>query len=243
MTLPARMDDDLREKIISKPSVILDDIDVMRALIAANDERIGGNVIDLRGIAMERLESRLDQLEDTHRSVIAAAYENLAGTNQVHRAVLALLEATRFEGFLEGLGGPVADILTVDAVRLVLEDPQEDTPEDTRAGKLSGALPASDVLARAEPGFVEAYVTESGVGAPRVVTLRQIAEGPREIYGARGARLGSEACLLLDLGPRRGPGLLLLGSEDAGMFTPQHGADLLTFFAGAFERALRRWLA
>ena len=55
----------LREKIISKPSVILDDQDVMRALIAANEKSMGGNIVDLRGIAMERLESRLDRLEDT----------------------------------------------------------------------------------------------------------------------------------------------------------------------------------
>ena len=49
----------------------------MRALIAANERAMGGNIVDLRGIAMERLEARLDRLEDTHRSVIAAAYENL----------------------------------------------------------------------------------------------------------------------------------------------------------------------
>ena len=64
------------------------DRDVMRALITANDRQMGGNIVDMRGIAMERLENRLDRLEDTHRSVIAAAYENLSGTNQVHRQLI-----------------------------------------------------------------------------------------------------------------------------------------------------------
>jgi uncharacterized protein len=72
--------------------VILDDKDVMRALIAANEKALGANIVDLRGLAMERLEARLERLEDTHRSVIAAAYENLAGTNQMHRAILRILE-------------------------------------------------------------------------------------------------------------------------------------------------------
>jgi len=27
------------------------------------------------------------------------------------------------------------------------------------------------------------------------------------------------------------------------MFTPTHGTDLLRFFAGVFERSMRRWLA
>ena len=96
----ATMAEDLREKIISQPSVILDDRDVMKALIEANETSLGSNIVDLRGLAMERLETRLDRLEDTHRSVIAAAYENLAGTNQMHRAILRLLEPTDFEDFL-----------------------------------------------------------------------------------------------------------------------------------------------
>ena len=74
--------------------------DVMRALITANDRAMGGNIVDLRGVAMERLEARLQRLEETHRSVIAAAYENLAGMAQVHRAILAFLEPITFEGFL-----------------------------------------------------------------------------------------------------------------------------------------------
>jgi hypothetical protein len=36
--------DELREKIISEPDMILDDLDVMRALIAAN-ERTGGKIL------------------------------------------------------------------------------------------------------------------------------------------------------------------------------------------------------
>ena len=81
MSSTPQIDDTLRERIIAQPDVILEDQDLMRALIAANERAMGGNIVDLRGIAMERLEARLDRLEDTHRSVIAAAYENLAGTN------------------------------------------------------------------------------------------------------------------------------------------------------------------
>ena len=64
---------DLRDVIIAEPEVILEDPDVMAALIAANERAMGANIVDLRGIAMERMEARLDRLEDTHRSVIAAA--------------------------------------------------------------------------------------------------------------------------------------------------------------------------
>src|SRR6056297_2827081 len=116
--------DDWRDRILTDPDLILDDRDLMRALIAANDRQLGGNIVDMRGIAMERLENRLDRLEDTHRSVIAAAYENLAGTNQIHRAILTLLDRTDFEDFLKALGTEVAEILRVDRIRLVLESPE-----------------------------------------------------------------------------------------------------------------------
>ena len=139
-----KFDDTLRETIIQRPDVILEDDDVMNALIAANERAMGSNIVDLRGIAMERLEHRLDRLEDTHRSVIAAAYENLAGTNQVHRAVLRMLDPVAFEPFLRNLGGEVAEILRVDAVRLVLESAQPD--DDPAIDHLT------DVRTRARPG-------------------------------------------------------------------------------------------
>ena len=34
----------------------------------------------------------------------------------------------------------------------------------------------------------------------------------------------------------------VFGAEDANRFGPEYGADLLTFFGGVVERALRQWL-
>ena len=235
MSSTAKIDDALREKIITDPDMILDDQDLMQALIAANEKSMGGNIVDLRGIAMERLEARLDRLEDTHRSVIAAAYENLAGTNQIHRAILRMLDPVEFEPFLHNLGGEVAEILRVDSVRLVLESAQsDDEPAIKRLG---------DVLSVAEPGFVDDYLS-GGRNVPiRQVTLRQMQSGTTTIYGEKSDWIRSEACLKLDFGEGRLPGLLVMGAEDPHQFTPQQGTDLLAFFAGVFERAMRRWLS
>lgn len=232
----AAMVQELRDQIISQPEVILEDQDLMRALIAANERAMGANIVDLRGIAMERLEARLERLEDTHRSVIAAAYENLAGTNQVHRAVLKMLDPVRFEDFLVNLGGEVAEILRVDAVRLVLETVQtDDDPVLARLG---------DVLCIAEPGYVDTYMAGGRSGGPvRAVALRQTMAQADGVFGDRAAWIRSEAALRLDLGPGRLEGMLVLGSEDPHHFKPTQGTDLLAFFAGVFERAMRRWLA
>ncbi|MWD26288.1 DUF484 family protein [Aquicoccus sp. SCR17] len=235
MSSSPEIDATLRERILTSPETILDDRDLMGALIAANERSMGGNIVDLRGIAMERLEARLDRLEDTHRSVIAAAYENLAGTNQIHRAVLCLLEPTDFEPFLRKLGGEIADILRLDAVRLVLESTQNDSdPAVTRLG---------DVLRVTEPGFVDHYVTQGRRVPERQVVLRQTEAGDAFVYGEAAGWIRSEACLRLDFGEGRLPGLLVMGAEDPHLFTPQQGTDLLCFFADVFERVMRRYLS
>jgi len=235
MSSSPKLDDSLRNAIIAKPDAILDDQDVMHALIAANEKSMGGNIVDLRGIAMERLESRLDRLEDTHRSVIAAAYENLSGTNLVHRAILRMLDPTEFESFLRDLGGEVAELLRVDAITLVLESVQsDDDPAVRRLG---------DVLTVAEPGFIDDYLTHGRGSAPRQVTLRQVQGASEQVYGEDADWIRSEACLKLNFGDGRLPGMLVMGAEDPHQFTPQQGTDLLGFFAGVFERSMRHWLS
>lgn len=235
MSSTAKLDTSLRDAILAEPDAVLEDQGLMNALVAANERAMGSNIVDMRGIAMERLEARLDRLEDTHRSVIAAAYENLAGTNQIHRAVLRLLDPSDFADFIDTLTTDLPEILRVDTLSLVLETVQDD----------GGAAAArmGDILKIAGPGYIDSYASNGRGGPARQVTLRQLQGGSPKIYGDKAEWIRSEACLRLDLGKGRLPGLLVLGSEDPHQFTPQHGTDLLTFFAGVFERSMRRWLS
>ena len=235
MSSNIKLKDNLRAAILAEPDAVLDDKDLMQALVTANEQARGDNIIDLRGIAMQRLEARLDRLEDTHRSVIAAAYENLAGTNQVHRAIIRLLEPVEFEDFLRALGTDVAEILRVDQITLVLETTslQEDPTIETLDG----------VLTVVEPGFVDNYLTFDRSGPVRDVVLREILHPTHRIFGPNAEHLRSEACLRLDLGDGRLPGMIVMSAKDPNHFTPQLGTDLLTFFAGVFERSMRHWLS
>ena len=51
MSDPAAIVEDMRARILEEPDMILGDPDVMRALIAANERAMGGNIVDLRGVA------------------------------------------------------------------------------------------------------------------------------------------------------------------------------------------------
>ncbi len=220
---------DWRDRVLTDPEMILEDRDLMRALMVANERQMGKNIVDLRGIAMDRLEIRLDRLEDTHRSVIAAAYENLSGTNQIHRCVLRMLEATDLAGLLDQLLGDLAAIVRVDRVRLVTESVD------------FAALPHG-VVAPVRAGFVRDYITHGRDVPLRQITLRQCSGAAPEIFGEDGSWLRSEALLRLDLGATYPPAMLAFGAEDPHQFGATQGTELLAFFTAALERVLVRHL-
>lgn len=229
----------LKDEIMRNPSMILADPEVMSALLAADGSSSAGrNIVDLRGKLVDRLEDRLEQLESTNRTVIAAAYENLAGTNQVHRAVLALIEPHDFRGFLQALGEDVASILSIDAIRLGLE-----TINAPPGAALGPEGPLATLVTALPPGGVAGYLGEGADQPGRRVTLRKATGLADDLYGQGEAWIQSEAVLRLDLGPGKRPALLGLGAEDGARFSSDQGNDLLTFFTGALERLLRRWLA
>ena len=215
---------DWRARAIRDPETILEDRALMRALTAAADAQRGANVVDMRGLAMERLEARLDRLEDTHRAVVANAYDNLAGTNQIHRCVLALIGCVDLPELLDALEGQAATTLRLASVRLVIEG------EGEAPHRAMACLPH---------GAIGALLGLEGDAPPRPVTLRA-GEG----CGPPVHRIavGSEALLALDLGPGRGPALLALGSTDPTAFHPGQGTDLLTFLGACAGGLLRRTL-
>ena len=224
----AALDPGTRDRLLADPALILGDRELMRALVAAREAELGENVIDIRGRAMQALEQRLDRLESAHESVISAAYENQAGTQTVHRAVLSLLEPMDFAGFLETLETDVAPILRVETLKLVMEAPEDAAPSDT--GPLV-VMPTGSV----------GRLIAAGRKAPRGddIVLRRASP---ETLGVHGTEVRSEALLPLDLGPGRRPALLVMGSRDVGRFSPAQGTDLLRFFAQVFRLVLIGWL-
>lgn len=228
MSLP----DDLRARLLAQPDLILADRDLMRALIGAREAVLGENVIDIRGMAMQALETRLERLEATHESVISTAYENQTGMHTIHRAVLSLLEPVDFEGFLENLDSNVAPILRVETLRLIM------------------ASGSNDMLPRVPPGLAivtaetMAELIAGGRRAPRGddIILRRVAPQTLPHHGDARAPIRSEALLPIELGPGRFPALLLMGSAEAGRFTPAQGTDLLRFFSQVFRLVLMGWL-
>ena len=221
------LDEATREKLLADPAAILADRELMRALVAAREAEVGANVIDIRGRAMEALETRLDRLETAHEGVISAAFENQSGTAVVHRAVLALLEPQDAASFVLALQEDVAPLLRVETLKLIVEA----VPTDASLPPQIVVLPEGSVR----------QLMAAGRRAPRGddIVLRPTAEITEQIHGEA---VASEALIPLDLGPGHPPALLLIGSAERGRFAPAQGTDLLRFFGQVFRLVLIGWL-
>ncbi|MEO1493958.1 MAG: DUF484 family protein [Pseudomonadota bacterium] len=223
----------VRSLIIADPDLILGDDDVMRRLVG--EETGSRKVVDLRDRLVERMEQRLEKMVTQHRSVIAAAYENVAGTNQLHKAVLWLIEPPDLSSFLHRLTHDVPAFLGLEEARLCLET---DVTETGPAAGFSDDL-AGRVIAVPQ-GMIAKYLSFSGEPDASAVVLRPAGEEAELIFGEANP-VQSEALLRLDIAGS--PGMLALGSGDPKKFDPAHGTDLLQFFGGVIERLLIQRLA
>lgn len=226
------LDDRVRNALIARPDLILTDRDLMRALIGARESEFGDNVVDIRGRAMQALEDRLDRLVTAHETVISTAYDNQAGMNTIHRAVLALLEPVDFPSFVEGLQASVAPMLRIESLRLIFETNAADAPEGMGSGL------------QIVPGGTIAEMISAGRSAPRGddIILRTAAPITEAVHGGDPGQIRSEALIPLNLGAGRWPALIVMGSTDPQKFQPNQGTDLLRFFAQVFRLVLLGWL-
>lgn len=233
LALDAEERDLVRSLVAADPALVLEDMQVMRALIGEGAPE-GRRVVDLRDRLVARLESRLDRLMHANRSMIAAAYENVAGTRQLHAAVVALTGADGLGTFLRCLTREVPDTIGVEEARLCIEgDVSAITPAEGLAPGLEGR-----VLAVPE-GMVAEYLTLDLAREPERAVLRAASTEAEMVFGTpTGVR--SEALVRLDLAGT--DALMVFGAEDVDRFSPDQGTELIVFFGEVVERLLTRHL-
>ena len=229
------MEETVRAELLADPSIILNDQELMDSLLAATDIKLGSNVVDLRHVAMNRLSDKLGALEGTHQSVVAAAYQNLLGTKQIHQAVIQLLVKKNLEEFVISLKSELLKTLSVDCIYILLEKPD---------GSVDSLLPTNcgPNIQTVMQGFVKTYITQGGLTELSKVKLRKATSVTNQLFEDASVKIESEACVQLNLDENQIIGMITFGSSDADFFEPGQGTDLLKFFASACEKMLERWI-
>ncbi|MEL6767303.1 MAG: DUF484 family protein [Pseudomonadota bacterium] len=233
----------IRSLVMADPELVLGDDRVMRALIGATHPGTAlpnaapvppsRKVVDLRDKLVERLEARLSRLVHTNRSVIAAAYENVASTGALHAAVMDLMAAEDLPAFAAALADSLPARVSIEAARLCIEG------DVTAVTPATGLGPAGATLLFLPRGTVEHYLGIEGRPAEGGILLREAPAEAEALFPRE--HIASEALLPLTLGAETG--LLALGSADPERFSPDQGTELLRFLAAVVSRLATGHLA
>lgn len=220
----------IRDLIIADPKLVLDDVEVLQALASVQNDGLGDNVIDGRGMAIRRLEQKLRQLGAENRLLKEVLHENSEAVHRIHLAALTLLEIKDFKQLADFLDGELPKVMKVEAIRLLL------------IGSLKGRI--RDSLAEFAVGRVGASVKRAYVGPvdekPEKVVLRQVPKDSAKVYGTTGKPVRSEALLPIALDGAHLAGVLVFGSSDPDSFRPNMSTDLLELIGKVFAMTVVR---
>ncbi len=225
----------VRAAILANPDLVLKDLEIIRVLAGPQAVQPQENVIDLRGVALRKLESRLQELEETHRMVVSAAYANAATTRRIHRVVVALMKCSNLQVFLDTLEAYVPNQLGVAAIRLLVERPPQARSPLHRL--------RNQVLVNRSPGSIARFLKRAALHSEKKVLLREIPGGSADVYGDIGSQIRSEAAIPLDFFRHPFKMLLLIGSVDGNQFSPLQETVLLEFFGNSVVCLLEQHLA
>lgn len=220
--------------IIEDPDFVLTDPEIMRALLAPTEDgaNSGRQVLDLRAALIERLERRLARLQEAHRDIVDAAWENLSTLEQHHQATLAMLESDSLGQAATIVQSRLPAIMDLRAARLCVEESMT----------LSANEDAS-AITRVADGFIANRLADGDLIDGRLLfsNLRsQTVPGVEiAVFEFEAEHIRSAAYILIGGDGGEATAFLALGSEDVGAYSAGRNADLLKFMGAAIEKRLR----
>lgn len=228
----------LRDMIIADPGSVLNDIEVVKALAAAENISLGENVIDARSVALQTLMTRLERFREANEQVVEVSRRNHSSAMQTHKAVLALLDADNFGAYCRAVAGPATKLLGVLQIKLILEDWSMTglNTERLRVGGVRG------LISRVPRGYIAEYAGAQDDGTDEGIVLREVRSGEQTVYGDVASAIRSEALIRIFDGRLRHQSILAFGSRKPDQFHAEMGTDLIKFFSEAFSRTTMRWL-
>ncbi len=223
----------VKELIIANPGLVLDDVKVLQALAAVQNEGLGTNVIDGRGIAFNRLEQKLKHVQMENQLLKDVLHENSEAMHRIHFAALTLLEVKDSRRLADFLTGELPNVMKVEQILLLLDKPLKGKLRDLLADLAKSPVDASVRRAYLDPVR----------GTPDKIVLRQVSRTPTPVYGEIGPPIRSEALLPIMVDGSGMIGILAIGSSEPESFKPHMSTELLELIRQVFTITVARLAA
>lgn len=216
---------EVRSFLKSNPYFLVDNPELLQTLLPPSSQQ-GDNVLDMQQFMVERLQREVKTLKALQGELISAGRSNLSSQNQIHAAVLALLESQTFEQVIEAVTTDFAALLDVDVVTLAIEAVGDDIHPGLKQG-----------VRVVERGVVSGLLDDG-----REALLRSDIEGEVSIYGSGASLVQSDVIVRVDLGSHTPACLLAMGSREKRRFHAGQGTELLCFLGRVIARSIKTWL-
>ncbi len=221
--LESLMPGDVRDYLLEHPDFLIDNNDLLSALVPPVERR-GEGVQDFQRYMLARLQDNFTAIKDEHDDLMQLMQEQLQRQNRINAAILSLMDAPSFESTLNYIANEMAVAMDQEAVGLFIEAGQQ-----LKAGTYSG-------LQVVPKGFVDEWL------AGRDVELAEQTRPVPELFGDSAPRVRSQALVRLCLGGEFPPGLLALGHREAMYYATGLATEQVECLGGVVERCLRKWL-
>jgi len=177
------------------------------------------NLVDFGPIALSRVSEAHRRESGERRRLEAVARANYAAQAQTHAAVIDLLEAQSL----------------ADLARRIDELARQ------RFGLAAGAIAVEDLESPPHGwvALVEGQV-DLILGSHKLARLGHCPTAAG-LFGTLAPEIGSAALLRLSMWTPSRQGVIAFGAADPAAFSPEMGAELVTFLARVVERTAERW--
>lgn len=183
----------------------------------------GERVIDMQRFMMERLKQQIEMLQKEFGNLIFSCRDNMTAQNQVHQAVVELLECEDLDRLMHLLSEDVQRLFAVDVVKLCVEadvapfqDAEYAALQFMPAGTITRLLGREQALLGNTPLNVE------------------------QIFGSATQLVASYALVKLNFRGYPHPGLIAFGVRNKDQFHGGQGTDLLRFLGRIIEFCILR---
>lgn len=217
--------EDVLEFLKENPNFVNEHPQAAELLIPPKKRPKKGEVADFQSYMIERLKEDKEKVLSTTKELVETSRANMTNQQRIHTAVLRMLEANRFDDFIQAITMDLASILGVDISVFLVEADGQSIPHISTSG-----------IRVIPEGTVDKWMND------KTVLLQDNISGIEAIYGGGATLVKSQILLRIDIASNTPTAILAFGSRDPNMFVDGQATDQVLFLAGVVERCFRNWL-
>ena len=222
-----KLDEDIRQKILKNPDLVLLDQEIFMSLINENNFSDDENIVDIRNIFLKKLGAKLEKLKKANNKILKHAYENQLSVNKIHRCCLSVLNSKTIQELFMNIFDEFPVFLKITSIKLVLE----------KTVKFDGDIKKIIYASQEELLSFSKYV---GITQSRLVILREdLSYEQRSDLGLNSSQQNVESEAILSINMKNKVlGFIFLESNDKKTFSIDQATDYLEFLSKIISKQI-----